>query len=89
MSCFGLNEGKGRGKKHLSFGVHRVIWTYTTSNCSVLVLALDSKNPDLYYLERMPQLLGSNLAWDYNIDGFRLEIVSCHSNSRAPGGFAS
>ena len=22
-------EGKGRGKKHLSFGVHRVIRTYT------------------------------------------------------------
>ena len=27
-SYLGVNEGKWRGKSHLSFGVHRVIWTY-------------------------------------------------------------
>ena len=27
-----MNTGKGKGKKHLSFGVHRVIQTYTQTD---------------------------------------------------------
>ena len=32
MCYLGLDTGKGRGKKHLSYGVHRVIRTYTCGN---------------------------------------------------------
>ena len=31
MRYLGLDTGRGRGKKHLSFSVHRVIRTYTQS----------------------------------------------------------
>ena len=29
MHYLGVNTGKGKGQKHLSFGLHRVIWIYT------------------------------------------------------------
>ena len=37
-----MNQGKGRGKKHLSFGVHKVIRTDTQHKIDMVVLTVSS-----------------------------------------------
>ena len=72
-----MNEGKGRGKKHLSFGVHRVIRTYTPEHRIQKTQTYTTVSLKIYKLPLLHNLYpGANTFLCSNIGLFTLEFIS-------------